>query len=408
MHPLDTSANNESSLRWPGWRTVAAAHLGVMFSFGSIIVYTFSIFLKPLAADFGWSREAISRAFAFAAMSVAVASPLLGIALDRFGPRAVILPCFAVFGSAIIALGSIHELWHLYALFILIGLAGNGTTQMGYSGAVSAWFRSRRGLALSLVLAGTGIGSILHPQLANSLIASWGWRHAWRTFGVLALLAGIPLTWLWVRRGPQLTRTSPVATGCSFAEALRTREFAILVAVLLLSSVSVNGAITHLAPQLTDRGLSAGHAAFLVGLLGIANLIGRLITGCLLDHIHGARLSAALLLTMAVGLFALTQSNTLAIPAVICIGIGLGGEADVTPFLLSRYFGLKSFSALYGITWTFYALAGAVGPVWFGYMFDTTGSYGGVLIVATLMTLLSAMLMLVMRTHAPLTLKASA
>ena len=79
-----------------GWLVVGAAFFGVMAGFGSLVVFTFGVFLKPVSHEFGWSREAISRGFGFAALAVAVASPKLGQLLDRLGPRKVILPCYAI------------------------------------------------------------------------------------------------------------------------------------------------------------------------------------------------------------------------------------------------------------------------------------------------------------------------
>ncbi len=387
----------ESRPGYPGWRVVAAAHLGVMVSFGSLLVYTFGIFLKPLAAEFHWSREEASRAFAIAAMTIAAVSPFLGAALDRFGPRRVVLPCFAVFGAAVLALSGMNgALWQLYVLFVVIGMAGNGTTQMGYSGAVTSWFDRRRGLALAIVLAGAGIGSILHPILAEHWIANYGWRAAYRMFGLLILALGVPLTALWVRRNPAPAARATAAGGATVREALGQREFWILVAVLFLSSAAANGTLPHLAAHLTDGGVTPARAAWMTGLLGVANLGGRLLTGWLLDRLAGPRLSLALLLAMAAGMFLLSSSAAVwvACVAVILIGTGLGGEADITPYLLTRYFGLRSFSALYGLTWTFYALAGAIGPVLFGRVFDTTGSYASLLGVGAGVTAVAGLLML--------------
>ena len=403
--PLTATSENsdvEGQLAYPGWRAVAAAHVGVMVSFGSLLVYTFGIFLKPLTAEFGWSREEASRAFALAAMTIAAVSPFLGAALDRFGPRRVVLPCFLVMGAAVLALSGMNgSLWQFYAIFFLIGVAGNGTTQMGYSGAVTSWFDKRRGLALSIVLAGVGIGSIVHPILAEHWIAVFGWRTAYRIFGVLILLLGVPLTALWLRRNPATLSGAARTGGATLREAVSQREFWILVAVLFLSSAAANGTLTHLAAHLTDRGVSSAHAAWATGLLGVANLGGRLLTGWLLDRFSGIRLSLLLLIAMAAGLFTLSQASGLALAgfAVVLIGIGLGGESDITPYLLTRYFGLRSFSALYGLTWTFYAFAGALGPVIFGRVFDTTGSYAALLRVAAAVTAFSGVLMLAMRPH---------
>lgn len=393
----------EWSARYEGWRVVLAAHWGAMVSFGSLLVFTFSVFLKPLAAEFHWSREEVSRAFAIAAMTVAVVSPFLGYALDRWGPRAVVLPSMGLFAAGIFALGrQSGSLAEFYAIFLLIGLAGNGTTQMGYSGAVSSWFTARRGLAVACVVAGVGIGSIVHPILAERLIATYGWRTAYTVLGTLVLIFGIPTTALWVRRNPADRASARTAARIASARrSLGHREFWLLVAVLFLSSISANGALTHLAAHLSDRGVSAAEAALAAGILGGANLVGRLGTGWLLDRIFGPRLSMVLLLIMAGGLLLLSMASSLTVAAfaVILIGLGLGGEADVTPFLIARYFGLESFSTLYGITWTFYACAGAIGPIVFGRVFDAAGTYSSVLYVASGLTLLSALLMLAMRRY---------
>src|SRR5271163_3829165 len=102
-----------------GWRVVLAAYFGVMVSFGSLLVFSFGTFLKPLTAEFGWTREAVSAAFGFGALTVAVVSPLLGRLLDRVPPRAVILPCMAIFGLGFASLGLLtRHLWQLYATFV--------------------------------------------------------------------------------------------------------------------------------------------------------------------------------------------------------------------------------------------------------------------------------------------------
>ena len=383
-----------SPLTNPGWRVVLAAYFGVMVSFGSLLVFTFSIFLKPLSSEFGWSRESISAAFGFAALTVAICSPPLGSLLDRYGPRRLILPCMAVFGVAFASLGLLTpHLFHLYAVFVLLGVVGNGTTQMGYSRAVSTWFDHRRGLALALVMAGVGTGAMLFPPLAQALIGSYGWRAAYGLLGALVLLLGLPLTALFVRERPRaLNRAALHLEGSTVRQGLRSRSFWILIATLFLGSMSVNGAITHLSPLLTDRGVSASTAALAASALGLASFCGRLLTGFLLDRFFGPRVGLCLLLTTALGIFLLSVAHSApsGIAASMLIGLGLGAEADITPYLLSRYFGLRSFSTLYGFTWSAYALAGAIGPVVMGRAFDATGSYAALLGLLSAVTFLSA------------------
>ena len=402
MRPVDANSR---------WLVVLAAFAGVMAGFGSLFVFTFGVFLKPVGAEFGWNREAVSRGFGFAALAIAVASPKLGQLLDRFSPRKIIIPCFAIYGVAVASLALLTpHIAHFYATLLVVGLVGNGTAQMGYSRAISTWFDRRRGLALALVMAGTGAGSIILPALAQWLIDSHGWRAAYMTLGLTALVCGIPLTLLFVRERPG-SRTpagSPApSSGSSTSEGLRSRAFWTLVTVLFLTSVTANGAITHLSALLTDRGISARDAALTLSVLGAASLTGRLVTGLLLDRFFGPVVSFFLLAGTASGIALLASANTMAaaLAAVVLIGLGLGGEADVTPYLLTRYFGLRSFSTLYGLTWTAYAIAGAIGPVVMGRAFDLTRSYTSFLFILAGTTAVAAVLTLTMPRykHAPVT-----
>ena len=382
---------------YPGWLVVAAAFCGVMVSFGSLLVFTFGIFLKPLSSEFGWSRESISTAFGIAAMTVAVCSPVLGRLLDRYGARPIVLCCMAVFGLAFGSLSFLTpNLAHLYATFFVLGAVGNGTTQMGYSRAVSSWFADRRGLALALVVAGVGVGSMLFPWLAQRIIDTQGWRTAYQCLGAIVLLMGIPLTALFVRERPGDDARNLVEQGSSVRDGLWSRAFWLLVATLFLSSIAVNGAITHLSPLLTDRGIGTESAALAISVLGGASLTGRLVTGHLLDRYFGPRVSFVLLAVVAAGIFLLASASHsgTGLVAAALIGFGVGGEADVVPYLLTRYFGLRMFSTLYGLTWTAYAIAGATGPVLMGKVFDMTNSYGSLLTLLSAVTLASAALML--------------
>jgi MFS family permease len=373
------------------WRVVLAAYFGVMVSFGSLLVFSFGTFLKPLTAEFGWTREAVSAAFGFAALTVAVCSPLLGRLLDRSsdhgGPRTVILPCMAIFGAGFASLGLLtSHIWQLYGTFVLLGIVGNGTTQMGYSRAVSTWFVRRRGFALSLVMAGSATGAMIFPPLAQALITTLGWRNAYFQLGVMVLLLGLPLTALFVRERGRNVAGTPVRSGATVSEGLRSPAFWLVLGTLFLGSLSVNGAITHLSPLLTDRGVTQQHAALVASTLGFFSFGGRLITGQLLDRFFGPRVGFGVLAATAVGILILGSAASVrsALVAAALIGVGMGAEADITPYLLTRYFGLRAFSTLYGFSWTAYAVAGALGPVLMGRAFDITGSY------TSLLTLLSA------------------
>lgn len=138
--------------------------------------------------------------------------------------------------------------------------------------------------------------------------------------------------------------------------------------MLFCGSISQNGAITHLSAMLTDRGVSVTAAAVAVSSVGGAALIGRWITGWLLDLYFAPRVAAALLPIAALGavLPAMAHSAAIGFLGASLIGLGMGGEADVTPWLLAKYFGLGAFATLYALTWTIYAIVGAIGAVIMG------------------------------------------
>jgi hypothetical protein len=171
--------------------------------------------------------------------------------------------------------------------------------------------------------------------------------------------------------------------GISWQQGLRSVPFWIVTAILFVSSISMNGAITHLSPLLTDRGLTTGNAALCAALLGGSSLLGRISVGWFLDRFFGPYVAFGINAITAAGILLLARADgfvTGALAAAL-IGIGAGGEAAITPYLLTRYFGLRAFSTLYGFTWTFYAAAGAIGPVILGRTFDLTGSYASLLSV---------------------------
>jgi MFS family permease len=396
-------SRGETDLRYEGWRVAGAASVGVFVSFASLLVYTFGVLLKPLAEEFSWSREAVSAAFGIAAMTVAACSPPLGYLFDRVKPTRIIIPCLIVFGCAFASLALLTpRLWQLYLTFFVLGVVGNGTAQMAYSRAVSSWFERRRGTALAVVMSGGAIGAIVLPPAAEALIESVGWRRACLVLGAMVLVVGIPIVARFIRERPADRGAATVLDGVSIREGVTSRVFWILVVVLFAQSIAQNGALTHMSALLTDRGVAASGAALALSAMGAASLLGRLTTGWLLDRFFAPRVGFCLLSVAAVGTYLLAgaQSLTLGVVAAALIGFGMGAEADVTPYILSRYLGLRSFAMLYGLTWTAYAIAGAVGPVLMGRAFDATGSYTALLTQIAVATFMIAALMLLMPRYA--------
>ena len=377
--PATQQAEDESSLHYAGWGVVTAAFAGVMVSFSPIVPYTFSLFLNPLHAAFGWKREAIGGTFALAAITVALVSPGIGVLLDRFPPRRIILPSILIFALALASLSRLGpNIKQFYLTFLVLGLVANGTAQFAYARTVLSWFYKHRGLALALVLTGSGVGSIFIPPITQWAIEHHGWRSAYLMLGGVALL-GLPLTALLMRNRPDsvVPHNHTADTGTTVAAAMRSASFWILATIIMLSAFSENGLVTNLAAILTEHGVAAQSAALALSVRGGAGIVGRLCIGLLIDRFSPQRIQTFVLLLSAVGALVLAFASTSAVAVVgaAVLGVGLGSEADVAPYLLAHYFGRRHFSVLYGLTWTAYAIGGATGPIAIGRWYDRAGSY---------------------------------
>src|SRR4051812_14393698 len=227
--------DEELRLGYQGWRVAIAACIASMAGFGSILIYSFGIFLKPLSVEFGWSRQTISTAFACASFTLGICSPGLGWLLDRFGPRRVVIPCIALFGLAFSSLTLLaNNRLQLFGTFILIGIVGNATAQMGYARAVSTWFHRHRGLALALMMAGSAGGAIMVPMITQKLITAYGWRATYSILGTSPFVIALPLVALFLREKTDFTLRGPRTplAGMTISQAMRSRPFWILASTL--------------------------------------------------------------------------------------------------------------------------------------------------------------------------------
>ncbi len=400
----DVPVTSENNWRYPGWRIVAICHIGVLVGFATVFIYSFSLMVKPLQQEFDGIREQISRAFSLAAISVAICSPFMGKLFDRFEPHKIIVSFMVAFGLGLASLAWLTpHLDRLYATAVFIGVAGTGTYQLGYARVVASWFERRLGGALSFVVAGSGVGSLFFPPLVQHLIATYGWRHTYLLLAALPLFVGAPLTLIFarsLRANPARAAADPSAAvesqGKAWREAIRTRSFWLLAFGVCCISLSENGALAHLAPMLSDRGFKLSEAALVVSILGGSSLAGRLILGWLLDYLEGSYIATFSLLAAGAGMFLLAHAASFHAASVAALigGLGMGCELDLIPYMLKRYFGLRSFSTLYGLIYSVFAVAGATAPLLLGHIYDISGSYTGILSILSVVTMIVALSML--------------
>jgi MFS family permease len=381
-----------------GWRMLPAAGIGVFLGYGPIVVFTFGVFLKSLNQEFNWTRTQISVALSLATMVQFVSLPLIGWMVDRFGARKVIVPCLLVLGLGLSSLYFLTgNIWQFYAVFMVIGAVAGGTATMPYVTVITRWFDKRRGLALGLATGiGAGLGTFILPTLSQLLIENRGWRQAYVLLGLMIIVIALPVVALFIKENPQMMGLLPYGeqqpapenqkerepeVGLTRNEAVRTSTFWIMMVAFFIISVSLHGALVHLVAVLTDRGVSPRSAAFATSVFGSALLIGRLGGGPLLDRFFGPYLSACFFTLAGIGIFLLWigSGQWLGYVAAFLMGLGVGTEQDIIPYMVSRYFGLRAFGQLYSYAFAIYTLGGMLGPLAMGFGYDTIGSYSLVL-----------------------------
>jgi MFS family permease len=418
-HEFDPSHENtylceSSGVKHPklfyGWWIVVVAAIGLGLGYAPIIVYSFSVFIKPLSQDLHSNRANISFAFTLANLMTSISSPLVGRLADRFGARRLILIATTIFASILISAPLLSsKLWSFYLFYGLLGFVGSAPAPIPYVKVISRWFDRHRGLALGLTMVGIGSGAIVIPAFAQRLIAMLGWRSTYMVIGMLVLVASVPIVAFFLKESPEemgllpdggpdarnVAQEQDSKEGLSWREARRSATFWLMVSAVFLIGASVHGCVLHLAPLLSDRGLSPRRVALAITVLGSALMIGRVASGYLLDRFFAPRVAMCIFGAAAFGIVLLrTAAGTrLVFLAVFLIGLGMGAEVDIIAYLTSRYFGLRAFGEIYGYAFASYTLAGALGPWLMGLGFDRSGSYGSILVGFLLAASLAAVLM---------------
>lgn len=375
-----------------GWWVALTAALGLFLNTATVIVFTFGLFAKAIGQEFHTGRSSISLAFTCHNLAGALCVPIAGRLVDRYGARRVLIPFTIVLGL-ILVLGSMlsNAIWELYVFYLALGIVSGGAGAMSYTAVVSRWFDRRRGLALSLMMLGMGLGAIIMPAVAQRLVALFGWRHAYSIFGLAILLVPMPVVAAFLKEKPETMGLLPdgaaephIATpirvdeeGLTVRQALRTPEFWSLACALGLVTASVHACFIHLPAILTDRGSTAQTAAFVSSLFGVGLLFGRVGCGYLMDQFFAPRVAALFFACVAIGAAMLTTTHSIWLSCVASLlaGLGIGAEVDIIAYLTTRYFGLRSFGELFGWLWAVFGVSGGIGAYLMGVGFDKTGSY---------------------------------
>lgn len=382
------------------WRIAAGCLIGMAVAFGPALVASFGLYLKPISEEFSWSRTEVAVAYSIFSVIGALGSPFLGIFLDRYGSRGILIGTSIVFPVVLALLVLVP---HNYAVFlgwsVLAGLLAITSSPAAYINLIPQWFDRRLGLAVALGMTGSALGQAIFTIAHGNLLARMPWRDAWLVMVGIVAVVGIINALFLLRDRPdflKLRRSGRQSEleGYTVSEALGTLAYWSGIVAFFIVMLVIGGMLTHLVPLLTDRDVPIEKAGSIVAMIGIVSFVGRLMAGFVIDRVGFGVLGALIFPMQAVGCFVLWQGldGAWLHLAAGMIGLAYGVEADMLPFMLRRTFGIRSFGKLYGLSFGFMQLGPVIGPILLGFSFDQLGSYTPALQLLSILSCISAVL----------------
>lgn len=384
-----------------GWWIVIASFAASLVGIGAAY-YTFSVFIKPLAAEFHWSRAAISLAFSITLITYGLSGPIIGRLIDKKGAKKVMVIGSAFLGLSVIFLAFINSLWQLYILYFFIGIGICTIGLIVASVLISRWFEARRGLALGISLAGIGLGGMVMVPLAEFFISVFNWRGAYLLLGIL-IIAFVPLILAALLKerpeelgllpdggslNPGSSKTDKGwihgQKGFSPKESLKTPTFWLLALAGFFFTLAYAAIVSHLAPILTDAKATPKFAAAMLGLTIGISAIGRIAFGILADKFNKKYVLMSCLLLQGGGVLFLMKpeySGLILIFAII-FGVAYGGVLSSTPLVLGEFFGIKSLGEIFGYHSLISTIGAFFGPLVAGAIYDLYGDYSLAFIIS--------------------------
>jgi MFS family permease len=397
-----------------GWILLAAVVFVVLA--GSGIRAVFGVFIKPIEAEFGWTRQQLSGAAALSLFVLGAVGPAVGWLADIWGPRRVMLLAAATLGVGTILASFVAHLWQLYASAgVLMAIGAGGLSMATISTIAARWFVARRGLILGILGGAMSAGQMLVVPLSMVIIHLYGWRSSFLWLGIGVLLVALPLILAFVRDDPRDMGLEPYGKGTPagkafggatderrvpVSEALGIPAFWLLAITFFVCGYTSNGLVlTHLIPHAAEHGFSEMHAAQALGLMGAMNIVGTVLSGWICDRFgrkgplafyYGVRgLSLIFLLYV-------WNVPSLHIFAAI-FGLNYISTVPPTTTMTANIFGRLSVGALSG--WIFFShqVGSAIGAWAGGAIFDATGSYSWAFLSAAVMAFVAAGLSLLIK-----------
>lgn len=377
-----------------GWTLVLASALG--FASGTVHFHSLGVLIIPLEEAMGWSRSEISGGMLITSIAVSFFSVLAGTAADRIGARRIAITGLILYALGLVAIGfsgpsiiSWYVAWGFLAMFQAMA------SGIIFAIAIVSRFSKHRGLALGVTLSGSGFTIAVVPPITLWLTEMWGWRAAYFGLSTLILVIALPLVLAFFRDSHDLSRASAskhtddlavdaraAKSGLDIKEAvLGTHAWRLMVSFFMIV-IGVATFLVHLQPMLIDGGMTAANAAYIASVVGPSLIVGRLITGAVLDRVRTPLVAGTIALFPVVCCLLMLNfdgSIATAILIAILLGISTGAEGDVLSYVVAEYVGEKNYGAMYSLIGGLVGLGFGVAPYFAGLSYDLLGSYSVIL-----------------------------
>jgi MFS family permease len=374
----------------PGYRWVIVAAGGLLGCVAIGAMFSLPVFLVPIAAATGWSRTGISLAMTIGFLAMAFGSIFWGTVTDRFGARMVVLSGSCLLAVSLVLAGFSRSLLEFQLVFGLLVGIGTSAIFAPMMATVTGWFDTQRSLAVSLVSAGMGMAPLTMSPIAAWLVSRHDWRTSLLIIAAIAAIIMIPTSFL-VRRPPALEAgngSSPASTDAnadmSLGEAVRSPQFIILLLTNFGCCATHSGPIFHTVSYAITCGIAPLTAVSIYSLEGLAGLGGRVGFGILGDKLGAKRVLVAGLLIQACGAlgYYFTRSLSEFYAAAALFGFTYAGVMPLYSVIARENFPLRMMGTIIGGSTMAGSLGMATGPLLGGWIFDTTGRYGGLYITS--------------------------
>jgi MFS family permease len=375
----------------------AATAFVVLFCIVGVALWGLPFYYDFMVQQFGWTRAQVTSGNA---LSKLVVGPIFGFlagwAVDRFGPRRMMMIGILMAGVALVGLGWISSLGMFYFFYFFNALGYVCGGPLPNQVLLTQWFDRSRGKAMGFAYLGIGVGGATVPWISHVLVQHFGWQAALRILGFSIVVVSLPLAML-VKEPPRARMKSGSVTSASPKVAFKQVSFYLLTLGSMCSIAAVSGTQQNMKLFLSlDRHFTQRDAAGVLSLVLAFSIAGRLLMGWLADRFSKKYVMLLTYLLVAAGIPLLFLGTTplLLYASAAIFGIGLGGDYMIIPLMTAEIFGIEILGRLLGVILTAGAVADATSPWLIGRLRDMTGSYSVSCVVLVAMALLGGLAVL--------------